>query len=246
MTERIGSRKGPKEKGARKVIKEGDFVLIDLTGTVRETDETFDTTDEERAKKAGIYREGTTYEPRLVVVGDGWVLKGIDRRLVGLEVNKSYRIVLKPEEAFGPRDPKKIEVVPYRMLRAEGVTPRPGLSVRYKGREAVVRSISGGRVQLDYNPPLAGRVLVYDLSIRRVLRDPKEKIAALIHRWLPSVNAKAFTIRIRGDKVRIVIPKEAFYVDGLQVIKRGIFKDIEKYFPEVTRVDFIETYAREA
>lgn len=239
-------RKKPKRKVVPEAVKKEDFVLIDFTGVVKETNEVFDTTIEKVAKEAGIHKEGAAYEPRLAVVGRGWVLKGMDERLIGLKVGKETKFTLNPEEGFGPRDPKKIEVVPYRLLRAEKIVPQPGITVKFRGKDAIIRSVSGGRVTLDYNPPLAGKNIIYDVEVKRILKNDTEKMAALIHRWFPSVEAEKFNVKIAKNRVQIIVPKEAFYVEGVQVIKRGIFKDMEVYFPKISQVDFVESYVREA
>ncbi|MFQ6086068.1 MAG: FKBP-type peptidyl-prolyl cis-trans isomerase [Candidatus Bathyarchaeia archaeon] len=242
-----GERKVPRKPSRRiQTVRKGDIILMDYTGTVKETDEIFDTTMEDEARKAGIFDEKATYKPKLVAVGEGWVLRGLDKKLVGLEVLKKHRVELKPAEAFGERDPTKIEIVPYRSLRAEKIVPRPGLSIRYKGREATIRSVSGGRVSLDYNPPLAGRTLVYELTIKRIVKGDEEKVTELAHRWLPTIEADKFMVEFEGKTLRIALPKDAFYLEGIQVVKRGIFKDIEKLFPEIDRVDFVESYIRGA
>ena len=62
-------------------LQKGDFILIDYTGKVKETNEVFDTTKEEVAKKEHLHKEGEIYEPKLVVVGEGWVLKALDDAL---------------------------------------------------------------------------------------------------------------------------------------------------------------------
>ena len=59
-------------------LQKGDFILINYTAKVKETNEVFDTTYEEVAKKEHLYKEGEIYEPKLVVVGEGWVLKALD------------------------------------------------------------------------------------------------------------------------------------------------------------------------
>ena len=45
----------------------------------------------------------------LVVIGAGWVLKGLDDRLVGLEAGKKKVIEILPEDGFGLRDANKIK-----------------------------------------------------------------------------------------------------------------------------------------
>ena len=253
MSKKASSKKTVAKKTVKKraVVKKGgiskgDFILVDLTGTVKETDEVFDTTKEGAAKKAGKYKEGEVYRPMLVVVGDGWVLKGLDSMLVGLKVGKPTKITLKPSEAFGERDPEKVEVVPYTRLRIEKIVPKLGMAIKFKGREAIVRSIGGGRVTLDYNPPLAGKALVYDVTLRKVLRDSVEKVLAIIRRWLPTIEEGKFSVDVKKKSVRISVPKEAFYLDGIQIVKRGIYKDIERLFPNIKKVDFVESYVRKS
>lgn len=100
-------------------IKKGDFISIDFVAKIKETGETFDTTLQDVAKKEHLFREGYVYEPMLVVVGDGWVLKGLDDELVGLESNKPSTVELLPAKAFGLRDPGKLKLIPLRRFKTE-------------------------------------------------------------------------------------------------------------------------------
>ena len=225
-------------------FKKGDFLLIDYVARVSETGEVFDTTLEEVAKEEGVYKEGALYEPMLVVVGEGWILKALDESLLNLELGKKEKIKIPPEKGFGERDPDKIRLYPLRKLRAQGITPQVGMQLQIDGRLATVRTIGSGRVLLDFNPPLAGKTLVYEVTVQKKLQTVREKILALIHRRIPQVEIDKFNMIIRKDKVTIAIPEEAFYVEGLQIAKRGIFMDITKFFPEKTIVTFTETFKR--
>lgn len=227
-------------------FKRGDFILLDYVAKVVETGEVFDTTMEDIAKKEGIYREGALYEPMLVVVGEGWVLKALDEALEGLELNKKSIIEIPPEKAFGPRDPEKVKLYPLRRLRARGIRPQVGMRVEIDGRLATIRTIGSGRVQLDFNLPLAGKTIVYEVTVRRLLETEDEKMKALVHRRIPSIEIKKFRIEINSSEVTIYVPEEAFYVEGLQVSKRGIWLDIQKFFPEKKVVRFIEEFRKES
>jgi len=44
--------------------------------------------------------------------------------------------------------------------------------------------------------------------------------------------------------IEINVPEEAFYVEGLQLAKRGIATDIQKFFPETTTIKFVETFTK--
>jgi len=58
-------------------MEKGSLILIDYTAKVKDSDEVFETTIEENAKKSNLYDPGIKYEPRLVSIGEGWVLKGL-------------------------------------------------------------------------------------------------------------------------------------------------------------------------
>src|SRR3989304_7139760 len=169
-------------------LQKGDFILIDYTAKVKETNEVFDTTNEETAKKEHLHEEGEVYEPKLVVIGEGWMLKGkilktVDERFTTMELAKAATIEIPPDQAFGPRDPEKLKRVPLKQLLAKDVhNPTIGMSIEYGGKTATIRSIGAGRVLLDFNPQLAGRTLSYDMTINKKLETNDEKIRALIHR----------------------------------------------------------------
>jgi FKBP-type peptidyl-prolyl cis-trans isomerase 2 len=138
-------------------LQKGDFIVIDYVAKVKETNEVFDTTKEDVAKKEHLYKEGRIYEPKLVVVGEvGWVLKPIDEALTAFEINKPSTVEISPEKGFGQRDPQKIKRVSIKQLYAKEINPVVGAQIEFQGKDATVRSIGAGRVLLDFNPPLAG------------------------------------------------------------------------------------------
>jgi peptidylprolyl isomerase len=225
-------------------IQKSDFIIVDYTGKVKETGEVFDTTSEETAKENKLYKEGDIYEPRLVVTGEGWVLKALDDALLAFKLNKNETIEIPPETAFGNRDPEKVKLVPIKRLTTRGITPRLGAQIEYDKRLATVRTMGSGRVTLDFNPPLAGKTLVYDVTIRKQLKTAKEKISALIHRRIPAVEVEKFQFKVGKADVTVNMPEEAFYVEGIQLAKRGIAIDIKRFLPELTTIQFVEYFAK--
>jgi len=226
-------------------FQKGDFIFIDYVGRVKETNELFDTTIEEVAKQEKLYKEGDIYEPKLVVLGEGWVLKALEEELYNFELGKTKKVEIPPEKAFGPRDPEKVKLVSLRRLTSKGITPQIGQRIEFEGKMATVRTVGAGRVQLDFNPPLAGKTLVYEVTVKKKLETVKEKIEALIHRRIPVVEIEKFKVKIGKENVTIEMPEEAFYIEGIQLAKRGIALDIQKFFPEKLAVKFIETFKRQ-
>jgi len=226
-------------------LQKGDFIVIDYIGKVKETNEAFDTTKEEVAKKEHLHKEGEIYEPKLVVIGEGWVLKALDDALTTMELNKPSTVEIPAEKGFGQRDPEKIKRVPLKQLLAKEINPVIGARIEYQGKMATVRSIGAGRVLLDFNPPLAGRTLVYDATITKKLESNEEKIGALIHRRIPVVEQEKFSLTIQDGSLTINMPEDTFYVEGVQIAKRGIAMDVQKFTPDINETKFIETFKSE-
>jgi peptidylprolyl isomerase len=225
-------------------IQKSDFIIVDYTGKVKETGEVFDTTSEETAKENKLYKEGDIYEPRLVVTGEGWLLKALDEALLTFKLNKKETVEIPPENAFGNRDPEKVKLIPIKRLAARGITPRLGAQIEYEKRLATVRTMGSGRVTLDFNPPLAGKTLVYEVTIQKQLKTAEEKISALIHRRIPAVEIEKFDFKVGKAEVTINMPAEAFYIEGIQLAKRGISMDIQRFLPELTTIQFVEYFAK--
>jgi FKBP-type peptidyl-prolyl cis-trans isomerase 2 len=225
-------------------IQKSDFIVVDYTGKVKETGEVFDTTSEETAKTNKLYKEGDIYEPRLIVTGEGWLLKALDEALLTFKLNKEETVEIPPEKAFGNRDPEKVKLIPVKRLAARGITPRLGAQIEYDKRLATVRTMGSGRVTLDFNPPLAGKTLVYEVTIQKQLKTAEEKVSALIHRRIPAVEVEKFEFKIGKAEVTINMPAEAFYIEGIQLAKRGISMDIQRFLPVLTTIQFVEYFAK--
>ncbi len=231
-------------------VEKGDFILVDYVTKVEETGEIFDTTLKETAQSSGIFKGDASYEPMLIVVGENWVLRELDQALIGLDVDAPSVITIPPEKAFGLRDPSKIRLMPIRRFRNQRVNLTPGAQIEVDGTLAVVRSVGSGRVQLDFNPPLAGKTLIYELTVKSKLDGLEEKILALLHRRIPAVDVAKFKVQIRArareKEVIIEPPTEAYYLDGVQYAKRGLAGDIQRFFPQFEKITFVERFIQAA
>jgi len=226
-------------------FQKGDFIVIDYIARVKETNEVFDTTFEDIAKKEHLYKEGEIFESKLVVLGESWVLKALDENLATLDIGKTASVEIPQDKAFGARDPEKVKRVPLKHLLAKDITPSLGARIEYGGKMATVRTIGAGRVLLDFNPPLAGKTLVYEVTVKKKLEADEEKVRALIHRRTPAVDEAKFELSVKTKAVNVEMPEEAFYIEGIQLAKRGIALDIQRFLPEMTTVRFSETFKAE-
>ena len=228
-------------------IKKGDLIYIDYIGIVKESGEIFDTTIEEEAKKAGIYNEKQKYKPILVAVGRSWVVEGLDEALIGKEENQYFEVEVPPEKGFGNRDVNKIVIYTRRKLLEAGIRGelRPGTVVTINGVPAIVRAASGGRYLLDFNPPLAGKTLIYKVWVRTICKTLDEKIRAIIERRSEKFAGKAkckfdpekkmLEIRLTGDSA---LDSE------IQMAKKSIIEDIFELSPNIKEIRIVESFKR--
>ncbi len=145
-------------------MNKGDFVRIDFVGRL-ESGEIFDLTREDVAKKEKIYSEKAKYKPVPVIVGAGFMIPGIDKALESVNVGDKRSLDIKPEEGFGKRDAKLVRVVPAKAFEGQ-MEPHPGLIVDFSGMKGRIQSVSGGRVTVDFNNPLAGKTLKYEIEVK--------------------------------------------------------------------------------
>lgn len=221
-------------------IEAGSFVLVDYTIKIKETGEIVDTTIEEVGR--GVFEAGKIYEPRLVIPRRGFLLKAIEEELIGMEPSQEKLFEIPPEKAFGQRDPGKVKIIPLRRLKDVEGPITIGSRIVVDGREGIVRSVESGRVQVDFNPYLAGKTLECSVKIIKIIEDNLEKIKALIHTRIPDVDAEKFSLQFDGSEVRITVPREAYLLPAIQTSKRILARDIIENISGVERVVFLEMY----
>jgi len=190
------------------LIKIGDFVELDYTGKIKDDKIVFDTTIEEIAKTSDIHSKKFKYKPVIVCIGESHLVKGLDDALIGKNPGK-YTIEVKSENAFGKKAADLLKLIPLRLFAKDEVRPYIGLEVNVDGTIGIVRNVSGGRIIVDFNHPLAGRDLIYDIDVKRIVTDLLEQVKAVLE--LMGVHFE--NIDIMDDKATVTtkakLPEEA-------------------------------------
>ena len=186
-------------------IENGDFIRLEFTGKIKETGDVFDTTNEEVAIEAGIFIEKKDYGPIPIIVGGNHLLKAMDEAVIGMNTGESKEIDVSPEDGFGERDSKLVQLIPMRDFKKQGMNPYVGMELTLEGHKGRVLTISGGRVRVDFNHDLAGKNLEYSVVISEVIEGDEEKIKSMIqlHYSYPNMDLDKTEIKIDGDKVSI-------------------------------------------
>jgi peptidylprolyl isomerase len=253
IEEEIQKLKEKKERLAGKKVEEGDFVLLKITARTQKG-KIFRVSSEEDAKKAGIYEEEKAkqgyYTPEFVIVGKpGFLNEGLTETLKDMNFFEKKSVRIPPTKAFGKRDPQKIErigIAKFRKLN-DGKNPEFGQDfTNKKGQRGVVTNIIQGKVVIDYNHPLAGQSIDYNLEVIDKIEEFNEKIEYfMISKGIPKENASEFIVNYLKDKtLEITIPK-MFLFQNLTYLKFGLAMDLQTHMgDEIEDVKFIEIYEK--
>ncbi len=185
-------------------MEEFKFIEVEYTGKIKDGD-VFDTTNEKIAKENNLHNPKLTYGPIVICLGQGHLIKGLEDEIKDKGVG-SYTVDLDSEKAFGKRDAKLLQLVPLKKFTSQNIKPVPGLQLQVDNVMAVVKTVSGGRCMVDFNHPLAGKDISYDIKINKEVKDDLEKVKGLLEvelRARPNVTLKEDTITIKGIKKEV-------------------------------------------
>ncbi len=187
-------------------LQKNDFIEIKFTGKIKDGG-VFDSNIPEELKKLNPNPSPDQSKPFIFSIGNSMFLKGVDDYLIGKDISNfpmSYNIELSPENSFGKRDSKMVQLMPIKVFHQHGLRPVQGMPFNFDGRIGKILSVSGGRVIVDFNNPLAGKDVVYDIEILRKIDDVNEKVKAL----MDFLFRKEFPFKIENNKLIIDSEKE--------------------------------------
>ncbi|VVE64664.1 FKBP-type 16 kDa peptidyl-prolyl cis-trans isomerase [Pandoraea anapnoica] len=118
--------------------------------------------------------EGT---PATMQLGGGQMAPTLEQAMLGMTVGERRRIELAPEQAFGPRNPDLLQRVSMKTLQENsnfGEEYSVGDLVEFNapsgGRYAgILRELGEGWALFDFNHPLAGQPIVFEVQIIGIL-----------------------------------------------------------------------------
>ena len=222
-------------------FSKNSLILVDYTAKVKGTQEVFETTIEDEAKKHSIHDPDIKYQPKLVSVGESWVLKGLDEALAKTSVGDKLTVEVTPDKGFGERDSGKIRMIPLRKLGEDAEKVSVGDTIEIDNKKGIIRYIGSGRVRVDYNHRFAGKTLLYDVNVVKSLETDDDKIFGILKKHIPVEDSK-LVFKKSGNSVDITIPEEIFRADGLQAMKHFIQMDLFKFIQNLEKVNYIETH----
>ncbi len=168
-------------------MQENDFIRISFEAKLKETQQKFD---------------GAEDIP--IVVGEGYSLRGVEDALLQMNVGEKRTVEIIPDKGFGNRNPSLIKLISIAEFRRHNTKPIPGMMVEADNMRGRVLSVSGGRVRIDFNHPLAGKTLIYDIEIKNKTETPEEKIKYLVEIF--TRRKDKLDVKINDKEAEVVVP----------------------------------------
>ena len=137
------------------------------------------TNDRVKVHYKGSLRDGTVFdssrerEPFVFVIGEGSVIPGFEKSLIGMCAGDTKTITLPPEEGYGLRREELCAVVARSRMPSTS-NLRQGMkrevqSSNGTSAQALVLEVTESDVTLDLNHPLAGKELLFELELIEIL-----------------------------------------------------------------------------
>lgn len=206
------------------MLKKGDFIEINFIGRLKENNHIFDLTDEKIAKQNNLYNKDLKYKPVIICLGFNDIIKGLDKELIGKDIGK-YKVEIKAEDGFGKKRHDLIKLMPGSLFLKSNIKPVKGLQVNLDGIIGKIISVSGGRCVVDFNHPLSGKDLIYEVDVLRLVNDLKEKVESVL--------------RLVNDKFEVTIEDNNVIIKGIKKeLQSKLNEELKNRIEEIKTIDF--------
>jgi len=119
-------------------------------------------------------------DPSAFLHGANNIIPGLESAMTGKASGDVFSATVAPEQAYGLRNPDKLQRVPVKHLVFKGKL-RPGAVVQLntsEGRRAVtVSKVGRHSADIDTNHPLAGQTLTFDIEVVDVRAASAEELS---------------------------------------------------------------------
>lgn len=220
-------------------MKSGEFVLVDYIGKLKDSEEIFDITKEDVAKKEGVYKENFRYGPVPIIVDAEFVLPGLNEAIKNMELGEKKTVEIPAEKAFGKRSEELIKLIPEPQFHSEGIEPKVGSYFEINKLRGKIMSIDGGRVKVDFNHPLAGKTLVYEIEAVGKITEDSEKVRAVVYYFIGVPNEDV-NATVKEKEAEVSFNKK---FDILNEAKQTIADTIIKWVG-IEKVKFVDVFEK--
>jgi FKBP-type peptidyl-prolyl cis-trans isomerase SlpA len=144
--------------------KNDDMVVLTFIGTL-DNGEVFITSEQDKPSRA--------------IIGNSDLPPTLEAALTEMQVGETRKVRIPPEEGYGQRLKELLQVIDNQNL-VDTLHPKPGMIVSLKVEKdgieqkvpATVIAIDGSKLTVDYNHPLAGHHLTYEITLVEISQKP--------------------------------------------------------------------------
>jgi FKBP-type peptidyl-prolyl cis-trans isomerase SlyD len=134
-----------------------------------------------RSETGEVLDSSDASEPLEYLHGAQNIVVGLEEGLLGSCPGQKLRVKVAPEKAYGPRAPDAVHAFP-RTAFPEGMQVEEGMSFQAEGEDGQslpvwVLSVEAERVMVDFNHPLAGQTLDFEVTVAGLRDATSEELA---------------------------------------------------------------------
>jgi len=139
------------------VVRSGDVVSVHYIGKLSDG-MVFDSSEES--------------EPLVFTVGEGMVIDGFEKALLGMKLGESREVVIPPTEGYGERIEELVQTIDRSEFSLGEMEPELGMAIEMQTPEGTIpltiTELTESSVTLDANHPLAGETLHFSLTVVQI------------------------------------------------------------------------------
>ena len=118
-------------------------------------------------------------KPLEFITGKGQIIPGLENKVVEMNLNEEADVLVEPAQAYGEINEEAIQTLPKEQFA--GIELTEGMSLYGSGEQGetvqvTVKSFTDTEVNIDYSHPMAGRTLMFSVSILSVREATEEEV----------------------------------------------------------------------
>ncbi len=137
-------------------VQKGDRIRVDYVG---------------RLEDGTVFDQSAPEQPLEFTVGSGELIQGFDEGVIGMKKGETKTVSIPTEKAYGEKSEENIFEIEKTRFGADSNNLRVGMEVTAKtGYTGMIAAIYDENILIDFNPPLAGKTLIFEITLREIVK----------------------------------------------------------------------------
>jgi len=136
----------------------------------------------------GTLADGSTFdtsvgkEPLEFMVGAGQMIPGFEKAVLGMKVGEKKKFEIKAADAYGEYDKSAVQEVPMESFPKDTKLVKGmqfGVQTEAGPMAVTISEVKEKSVMVDFNHPLAGKDLTFDIEVMKIRDATKDELASM-------------------------------------------------------------------